>query len=323
MSDDPSPNFNRVGLGAAGNVTVQHDASNHHHVHHEDKSQHTHIYPPQPPAPQPPPPAAVPSPTEPAPANSLLIWTFGIIVLGAGTILAILYLTGQPQASPLTPTPNPPLAESPSSADTPAEPQLDPKGLTGPPPEPPTPAAPQPLHLIAAEVGQFNVALSQFTPTTTFKTGDLLTLKVKLSHDSYLRVLYQPAIGDPQLLFPEQGDGSVLVPGGRDLFIPDPAKLAAQTADASAFQLFHDFGTGPPLEEQIVIQISPTPISAEGSTSEANMPYRVFSGLRLADARTRGGIRLPAPQALAAQAQADTKHPSLGAELSLTFFIRP
>jgi len=182
---------------------------------------------------------------------------------------------------------------------------------------------PEPPQVIAAEVGKFNVALGTFTSTAKFKTGDLLTLKLRVNREAHLRVLYQPAVGDPQLLFPEKGDGSALVPGGRDVFIPDPVKIAALRADASAFQLYHDFGTGPPLVEQLIIQVSPTPITDEGSQREATRPYRVYSGLRLADARSRGGMLLTAPQAIAAQHVADAKDPAPSFERILTFSIDP
>jgi hypothetical protein len=199
-------------------------------------------------------------------------------------------------------------------------PASPPNPLANPNTESSTTEAPQ---VIAAETGKFNVALGTFTPTVSFKTGDLLTLKVRINRDAYLRVIYQPAVGDPQLLFPEQGDGSEWVPGGRDVFIPDPVKIAAQSTDASAFQLYHDFGTGQPLDEQLIIQVSATPITDEGSQRESNGPYRVYSGLRLADARARGGIRLPAPQAIAAQRDADAKDPAPSIERNLTFSIDP
>jgi len=298
-------------------VHVQHDASHHQHVHNEDKSQHHHYY--QPPSVPP----ALPEPPAQT-QNALLVWTFAVILIIAGAFLsyAVLSKPSTPSTQPIHPL-NPHTAvETPPLVNPP---------LQSPPTAPPNPlahsttttSATEPPQVIAAETGKYNVALGTFTPTAAFKTGDLLTLKVRINRDAYLRVLYQPAIGDPQLLFPEQGDGSALVPGGRDVFIPDPAKMAAQSTDASAFQLYHDFGTGPPLDEQLIIQVSPTPITDEGSHREENRPYRVYSGLRLADARTRGGIRLSAPQAIAAQREADAKNPPANIERNLTFSIHP
>jgi hypothetical protein len=311
MPDDPAPDFNRVGFGAGGDVHVQHDASQHQHVHNEDKSQHTHFYhPPGIPPVQPTPPAHT--------QNALLIWTFAVILIVAGGFLSYAVLS-KPSTSSTPPTPptNPnPVSESQRNVNLP----LLPPPISLPTQESSTTEPPQ---IIAAETGKFNITFGTFTPTATFQTGDLLTLKVRISRDAYLRVLYQPAIGDPQLLFPEHGDGSALVPGGRDVFLPDPAKLAAQTADASAFQLFHDFGTGPPLDEQLIIQVSPTPLTDEGSQHENNRPYRVYSGLQLADARTRGGIRLSAQQAITAQRESDSKNPAPSIERNLTFSIHP
>lgn len=168
-------------------------------------------------------------------------------------------------------------------------------------PEPQVPTALPSIH--NAEVGI--MAGGRFTSRTTFNSGELLTLRLRVSSSCHVRVLYQPAQGDPMLIFPEKGDGSSLVQAGADVFIPDPTLLAAHSPDATAFKLFHDFGSGPPIQEQLIVQIADEPFAADGAAPAAGTPYRAYSGITLAEAKTRGVARLKGFVAAAAQEKMD------------------
>lgn len=168
-----------------------------------------------------------------------------------------------------------------------------------------------------AEIGI--VSQGRFIPCKEFKTNDLLTLRLRVSRDCRLRVLYQQASGPPLRMFPEADGGSDLILGGTEMYLPDPAKLEAHAPDATAFLLFHDTGKGAPIHEQIVVQIAEEPFTPEGTIRNADTPYRVFKGLTLADARIRGVLKL---QGLSVS-QAQSKMDALLSERTLPFTISP
>lgn len=143
----------------------------------------------------------------------------------------------------------------------------------------------------------------QFEPRSTFKSGELLTLRMRVSSTCQVRVLYQPAQGAPMLMFPEQGAGSDRVEAGVDVFIPDPIKLAAKSADATAFELFHDSGSGPAIEERLLIQVSDEGFTSEEAVNVKDTPYRIYSGLTLAQAKMRGVIKRLGAEAVKAQSR--------------------
>jgi outer membrane protein OmpA-like peptidoglycan-associated protein len=278
MPDDTSPSspdFTKVGFGAMGNVEVKHDASQHtthsttqhSQAHHEDKSTsyNNHV------------------------THQKTTQVSGMHPLLVLALVAILIIGGVLMVMALKPASQTPAATT--------------------PPAPSVVIMPQPPVISAlptiqnAEVGV--MVGGQFTPRTSFKNGELLTLRLRVSRDCHVRVLYQPAQGDPMLIFPEKGDGSNFVLAGVDLFIPDPAKLAAQSPDATAFKLIHDFGSGPPIQEQVVVQIADEPFAADGTSPAVGTPYRAYPGMTLADARTRGVVRLKGLVAAAAQAKMD------------------
>jgi len=162
------------------------------------------------------------------------------------------------------------------------------------------------------------VTRGQFQPVTDFKSGDVLTLRVRVDRPGHLRVLYLPAQGPPVRMFPER-DGAPDHVGGDAILIPDPAKLAAATPDCTAFQLYHDTGSGPPIREQILVQASDEPFTDDGSIRKPDSSYRVYDGLTLAEVRTRGVKRLEGLSAAEVQSRADKLVP----ERTLSFTIRP
>lgn len=171
--------------------------------------------------------------------------------------------------------------------------------------------------IVAAAVGI--VAGRHFTQKTNFKTGDLLTLQLKVDRACHLRVIYQPLHGDPMRVFPERDGASDRIAAGADILIPDPAKLAAATPDCTVFQLFHDAGSGPPIREQLLIQLSDEPFTDDGSFRPTTNSYRVYRGIPLAQARARGVKKLTGLSAADAQARID----SLLNEQTLSFTIEP
>jgi hypothetical protein len=162
-----------------------------------------------------------------------------------------------------------------------------------------TDTLPEQPGIVSAEVGIWRNG--QFEPRSAFKSGELLTLRMRVSSTCQVRVLYQPAQGAPMLMFPEQGAGSDRVEAGVDVFIPDPIKLAAKSADAMAFELFHDSGSGPAIEERLLIQVSDEGFTSEEAVKVKDTPYRIYSGLSLAQAKIRGVIKRLGADAVEAQ----------------------
>ncbi|WP_395744790.1 DUF4384 domain-containing protein [Prosthecobacter sp.] len=316
-SSAASPDFSKVGFGAMGNVEVRHDASQHttHHVthdsstishtHHDDKSQHID--------------QSVNQQTtiHHAGLSPMVLFAITCVII-AGFLLTILALRsapagaggGQPQSVPAIVIENKPVVQV-DSAMVPQAPR------TGEVTQVPGPATVSLPEIVLAEVGV--VADGRFTPRTSFKSGELLTLRLKVSRACHVRVLYQPAQGDPVWMYPESSTGSDAVSGGREVLIPDPEKLRAKAPDATAFQLYHDTGRGPPIQEQILIQTADEAFTGEGATRTADSPYRTYQGLTLAEARMRGMVRLQGHSASAAQAQMEAMH----AERTLSFAISP
>lgn len=286
MSDKPpptSPDYSQTGYGALGDVKVEHDASQH-TTHHTTNTSHVHQKTTQ------------VSGMHPRQVLALV----ALLILGGVLLVMALRSTPQPAAI-IAPAPGQgvvienkpviPIGEVVQSGQKPVETL----------PEPPVPPALP--SILNADVGV--LAGGRFTPRTSFKTGELLTLRLRVSRSCQVRVLYQPAQGDPMLIFPESGAGSSPVPAGEDVFIPDPARLAAQSPDATAFKLFHDAGSGPPILEQVVVQVADEPFAADGTAPAVGTPYRAYPGMTLADARTRGVVRLKGLAAAAAQAKVD------------------
>jgi len=300
MSDTPppsSPDFTKVGFGAMGNVEVKHDASQHtthnsssaSHVHQEDKSTsyNNHV--------------THQKTTQVSGMHPLLVLAL-VAILIIGGLLMVMTLRQTPQnTSAVTPTPAPSVVIENKPVIQIGEPLQSGLKHAVIMPEPPEASAFP--TILNADVGV--MAGGRFTPRTSFKTGELLTLRLRVSRGCHVRVLYQPAQGAPMLIFPENGAGSSPVQDGVDVFIPDPARLAVQSPDATAFKLFHDFGSGPPIQEQVIVQIADEPFAAEGTSPAVGTPYRAYQDMTLADAKTRGVARLKGLAAAAAQAKMD------------------
>jgi hypothetical protein len=330
MTDDSaslpvsSPNLTKLGMGA-GNVEVEYHAS------HTTTNIITHNYAsPSPPPPEaksvhvdskanpqntmhhsglPPAPSSGPPPVHHSGLPPVVLFSTLCVVIGGFVLFRLADHPQESKSNSGSPAPAPAPLPAPAPAPLPA-----PAPAPAPAPLPDTPARPV---IEAAEVGI--VSQNRFIPRTDFKTNDLLTLRLRVSRDCHLRVIYQQAKGDPVRMFPEADGGSDLVRGGTVLCIPDPDKLATHAADATAFQLYHDIGSGPPIHEQIIVQIAEEPFTTDGTTRSADSPYRVFQGISLADARMRGVLKLQGLSASQAQAHMDT----LLSERTLPFSIRP
>lgn len=306
-----APDLSEVGKNALGNVSVHHDASQHHQTshHNEDKSQHVHHHYHSPP-PSTPEPAPVTSaaPTLTAPAHDqrhLLRWAFGLVCIALGTVVVVVMAM------------KPPGGPAPSTPVSPAMTQTTPPADKAAPASEASVVPAAPPAILKAEVGVY--AAGQFTPRTSFTSDELLTLRLRVSRACQVRVLYQPAQGDPMLMFPERDGGSSAVPADLDVLIPDPAKLAARDPGATAFQLYHDTGKGPPIAERVVVQIAEEPFASEGATVIAGVPRRVYSGVSLADVRMRGAALLKGLDAASAQAKMEAAM----SERTLSFTIHP
>jgi hypothetical protein len=172
-----------------------------------------------------------------------------------------------------------------------------------------------PPSIESAELGI--VAQGSFVAGQTFKSGDLLTLRLRVGRPCHLRVLYQSANGEITRLFPEAESASGQIPAGNDVLIPDPAAITA--GKGQAFQLVHDSGKNSPLEERIHIQISDEAFTDEGSMRTASVPYRVYPRAGLAEVRRRGITILEGLSASAAQARMN----ALLSERTLPLIINP
>jgi hypothetical protein len=328
MSDQPAssaPDFTKAGMGAMGDVNNVYDASQQttnnttnnssstSHTQHEDKSQHID--------------QSVTKQTtiHHSGLSPMVLFALTCVII-AGFLFAILALKSESSSSPGSSGSNDKPAPGPATVV-----QVNMQGASTVEMKSPQPVVTtasslpsmsstttaSPPLILSADVGVF--AAGQFTPRTSFKTNELLTLRLRVSRACQARVLYQPAQGDPMLMFPESGGGSSTVLAGVDVFIPDPAKIEAKSPDAAAFQLFHDTGSGPPIAEQVLVQIAEEPFAPDGAALAAGAPYRTYTGLTLAEARMRGATKLQGLAAAAAQAKME----SAMSQKSLPFTIQP
>jgi hypothetical protein len=312
------PNFTKAGLGAMGDVNNVYDASQHttnhssstSHTHHEDKSQHID--------------QSVTKQTTVHHNGLSPVVLFAVIcVVIAGFLFFALALKPdsmtssrekerveeRPAPAPAVLIKNEPVIQVTmlGASSTVIQPAMNAV----------SPAVLAPPGIVETEVGV--IAGGQFTPRTSFKSGELLTLRLRVSRTCHVRVLYQPAEGAPMLMFPEIASGSASVQAGEDVFIPDPKMVAAKSPDATAFQLYHDTGSGPPITEQVIVQLADDPFTPEGAVEVAGAPRRTYTGLTLADARIRGAAKLKGLDAVAAQGRMEAAL----SQKTLPFTIQP
>lgn len=233
----------------------------------------------------------------------LVVALICVVVIGFAVIALILKPTPPPIPSVVSPLPLPQksMADEPSPSERKPAVQTAPQEAHAKPPEAPKNQAPP--QILLAETGRWKQGL--FFASDSFQTGDLLTLRLRVSRACQMRIIYLPAIGDPLLLFPEKGGGSGLITQEAEILIPDPTKLDEPSADATAFELFHDSGSGPALTERVLIQISEETFATDDTVMLAATPYRAYSGLNLEQVRMRGVTRLKGLAASEAQAQMD------------------
>ncbi len=259
----------------------------------------------------------------------LVVSLICVVVIGFATMALILKQPSEPSpvvhsANLVTSQSSTPTAkdELPTAAPvTNIPPNTAPKLPVNPTTEKPEPGvmdvSPEQPGIVSAEVGIWRNG--HFEPRSSFKSGELLTLRMRVSSACQVRVLYQPTQGDPMLMFPEKGAGSSLVQAGEDVFIPDPLKLAAKSPDATAFELFHDRGSGPALVEKMLIQVSADGFTTDEAVEVKDAPYRMYAGLNLEQAKTRGIIKRLGAEAVKA-------HSKMEADLSqkiISFSINP
>ena len=295
--------YEKAGFGAMGNVDIRHDASSNHsqtHTVHDHSVHITHQHAPLGSGA----PAATHQTVRRKPVLVIVIpLTVGLAGLGGFLWWAVKHKSSSG-------------SDAPPAGQINVNPVIQPViNITNGDTSPVQPGA---LPAISsAEVGK--VVAGQFVAQADFKTGDLLTVRVRVDRPCHLRALYLPAQGDPVRMFPERDGSSDLAANTSALLIPDPVKLRAATPDCTAFQLFHDTGRGPPIREQILVQVLGEPFTDEGSTRGTNSPYRTYDGLTLAQVRSRGVTRLQGLSAAEAQSRAD----EILSERILSFTIRP
>lgn len=139
-------------------------------------------------------------------------------------------------------------------------------------PEPSNPNTSLPT-IEVAELG--SLSGGNFSPHSSFKSGDLLTLRLRVSRECYLRVFYLSADGKIMLITPQTIEASQRIKGGTYVHVPDLHDPLSKEPKY-ALRLYHDTGVGPPLRESIFIQVSDEPFSFEGTTQIPNLPIPIF-----------------------------------------------
>lgn len=186
----------------------------------------------------------------------------------------------------------------------------------------PTPPLPSPhantqatVPLVTAELGVF--VDGHFVANSSFKSGDLLTLRLRVSRNCYLRVIHLSASDVITLLTPLPRNESHYVRSGTDVYLPDPQD-PSPGALRYAFKLSHEPGYGPPLHEALIIQVANEPFSFEGTTQTPSL-YPIYADTSLERALSLG---IPAVRGLS-EPEAQKKMESLLSQCRLNFTIFP
>lgn len=145
-------------------------------------------------------------------------------------------------------------------------------------------------QIVAADLGIW--VGGQFVIKDTFKTGEWLTMRVRVNQPGFLRVLYWPAKGAPIRIFPESDGSDGHIPANTNVLVPDPRKLTQNAHDSEVFQLVNDPANDRATVERVAVQVSDEPFTDSGSVRNPDDLYRSYPGLSLMQARVQGVTRL-------------------------------
>ena len=253
-----APNFEKVGFGAMGNVSVTNDTSRHHHeVHqnshqttHHDHSQVTHIYH---------------GSDERGQWNILLIVA---VLLGLmGVVLAFGLLN---RDQPPTPVPAPvpaPAAPLPSVVMTPV---VQPEAIYNPAPPDAPPGAPQ------AEVP----LLTMTTAKKRYLAGEVVEFSLTARQDGYVRLIYRDAGGQSLQVLPNA--------------VHDGRLLAGQPFHWNAENLRRALPGSPGKEQVIRLRVSGPPFGHEEFVAVfSDQPFTDAPALAAALSSSRSGMSTP------------------------------
>lgn len=201
--DNSAPNYQKVGFGAMGNVSVNHDASQHHQSN--DHSVNYNIQQ---------------VPNEQQPWNLLL---GVVVVLGLiGVILALGLLNNQPPPpAPITPAPpaaptttvivQPPYVVEQPDPGKPAPGSAPSAGAETSVTLPSAPiVVPKPPVLPAASPAS---PLSLTSRQSSYTAGEVMDLTLSTQREGYVRLLYRDAGGHTTLVLPNAAHDGHLLPG--------------------------------------------------------------------------------------------------------------
>jgi hypothetical protein len=164
----------------------------------------------------------------------------------------------------------------------------------------PTSSAESP-RLLKAETGLW--VDGAFIPTATFKPGQLLSVRLRLSAPGYVRLCYEPVDGHPMVVYPNERQPELTLAGGVDLVLPDPRHIYEAGARSEVLELTNDQGRS--ITERLCVQVSDSPFDFAGSMPVAGTAFHSFGKLSLDQLLTRGVSKRTGPEAAAAQLAQD------------------
>lgn len=289
MPPESSPDFSNVGMGAEGNVHVNHDASQHvtshhtttthtthHHtdtsrtenVHHDNSDRRidqstTHVHS--------------------GLSGRVALALAGVIVLGFA-VTAYLLRPQPPAPAPLVvlPAPSPVVVAPPSRTlpkDEPA-PRMEAAATT-----------PVVVKPVAAPEGR---ALEISLNRSSYRVGDLMEITVTTRQAGHLHVLAVWADGRVDTLFPNTLRPDARVSAGTTLRLPNDLPATADGQVLRYPMALPDLPGNPDhAVESIIAVLSPTPLSLPAPVDLASAPgFAAVGMIADADFRTRG----PQPQ---------------------------
>lgn len=245
--DNSAPNFQKVGFGAMGNVSVNHDASQHHHANDHSVNYHrvTNIQQP---------------PNEQGQWNLLLVV---VVVLGLiGMILALGLLNNQPpQPAPVIPAPPAaptttvivqpmPVVERPAPEKPSAERPPSAGGETSVTMTSTPVVVPKPPELPAASPAS---PLSLTSSKSRYTAGEVMDLTLSTQREGHVRLLYRDANGQTTLVLPNAAHDGHLLPGQPLRWNADG--LRRELAGTNKMQILRLRVSGPPFGAEEFVAI--------------------------------------------------------------------
>ena len=156
-------------------------------------------------------------------------------------------------------------------------------------------------RLLKAETGLW--VDGAFIPATTFRPGQLLSVRLCLSAPGHVRICYEPVDGAPLVVYPGEQQPDVPLAAGIDLVLPDPRHIYEAGAHSAVLELTNDQGRD--ITERLCVQVSDSPFDFAGGMPVAGTAFHSFGKLSLDQLLTRGVRKRTGLEAAAAQLTQD------------------